>query len=360
MRKAILVAALLIAAVPSFAVKTALDLMKEGRFAEAKAILDQSQVSPRYQLLYYALIEPDAARACSLYQVVSVRYPRTDCDSVAQERLRLARDMSVPVVPLAEVAQPAPVVEPAVTQPVVTPPSEPAPTTPPVIPSAPSVEPLPVVGPPILPPVPMTKETEPTPTVAQANPDTTQSPATESPPVVVSPEKPEPAPPVVKPVAPDTLSQAVMHPLPVTEPQPAAVESKPVPPPADTMRPSAPIPESKTEPPATPPAPQPAPPSVAPGVKPVTPELAPHDRPVTSSGHWMIQVGAFANFDNAHRLALKLEKAGYPVRLAPKEMPSGVKLLQVRVGGYATRADCQKIAPELKERFDVPTVIISE
>ena len=78
-----------------------------------------------------------------------------------------------------------------------------------------------------------------------------------------------------------------------------------------------------------------------------------------SNGPWYIQVGAFANFDNAHRLALSLQNAGYPVKLVPRDSAKG-KLMQVRVGGYAARTELAPIAEQLKEKFHVPTVLVSE
>ena len=90
MRKALVL--VLLVAGAAFA-KTAIDLMAEGRFSEARAILDSTAASPRYQLLLYAMTETDAQRACSLYSAITQRYPGSDCDSVARERLDLARQM---------------------------------------------------------------------------------------------------------------------------------------------------------------------------------------------------------------------------------------------------------------------------
>jgi cell division septation protein DedD len=87
--------------------------------------------------------------------------------------------------------------------------------------------------------------------------------------------------------------------------------------------------------------------------------LAPHDKPLAAPGKWYIQVGAFGNFDNAHRLATTLQKAGYPIKLVPRDAGTK-KLLQVRVGGYENRDACTPVADELKSKYNVPTVIISE
>ncbi len=100
-------------ALPVFA-KTPVDLMLEGRYVEARAILDSTSAEPRYRVLLDAMTESDAVRACSLYAVISQRYPHTDCDSLAQSRLQMAAAMGVPIAPLEAVkSEPeTPAVEP--------------------------------------------------------------------------------------------------------------------------------------------------------------------------------------------------------------------------------------------------------
>jgi len=331
--------------------KTALDLMVEGRFGEAKAILDTSNVSPRYQLLYYAMIEGDAARACSLYQVVCIRYPNSDCDSLARVRLDQAQEMGFVVVPIAEWSQASHDAHPLalhrgrmqateaaiqvpgpVSTPVVTP--VPAPTMPVV-----------VAPPPVVVSVPAS-------------------------PAVSEPQTPEEEPVSVR----DTMITREKVPEPAASPPPsppatreiisAPAEAQPVPPPVQQSEPPKVIEQPVAAPPPVDSVAQEAKP--APDVEQKEPPVEAAPQAVNNSlsnnhsnGPWYIQVGAFANFDNAHRLALALKNAGYPVKLVPRDSAKG-KLLQVRVGGYATRDELPPVAGELKEKFSVPTAYVSE
>ena len=63
--------------------KTAVDLMLEGRFSEAKTLLADNAASARYIALFDAMTEPNAIKACERYRKVSEQYPGTDCDSLA-------------------------------------------------------------------------------------------------------------------------------------------------------------------------------------------------------------------------------------------------------------------------------------
>ena len=83
--------------------KTPVDLMLEGRYLEARTILDSTSAEPRYGMLLNAMTEPDAVLACSLYAVISQRYPGTECDSLAQQRLQWAAAAGVPIKPITEV-----------------------------------------------------------------------------------------------------------------------------------------------------------------------------------------------------------------------------------------------------------------
>ncbi len=67
--------------------ETTLELIEEGRLSEAIAKAQDVDSLAKYQDYLEALLETDAARACSLYQLVSWRYPETDVDRLAQERL---------------------------------------------------------------------------------------------------------------------------------------------------------------------------------------------------------------------------------------------------------------------------------
>lgn len=306
---------LLAAAAPA-ATKTALTLMLEGRYGEARSVIDGSNLSPRYSLLFYALTEGDAARACSLYQVVAVRYPKTDCDSVARGRLQQAQAMGVIVQPLAEWREAGVALPPF------------------LIAAAPPVSPLPAPEP-IAPPEAIASIAEP------------------APPAAPLPEPPE--------------AEA----LPESQPNAPAAEPAGIAPPAAPARPTAEIMETAADvapdiesPLAEEAAPdaQPEPPPPAVRIKKVNPPAIeqPQDDVLTGDGRWFIQVGAFGNHSNAHRLEDALKKAGYPVKLVPRATATGTTLLQVRVGGYASQEECDSLKGALKANFNVPTVVISE
>jgi cell division protein FtsN len=361
MCKRLLLCLLLALITPAAFAKTALDLMLEGRFGEAKAILDTSNVSPRYQLLYFAMVESDAARACSLYQVVAIRYPASDCDTAARIRLDQAQDIGFVLMPIAEWSQAPQEVRPlalrrapSLNTEAKIPQTEVAATTPETPAAVPSISiavPLPS------PPMP---EVVAAPPVVEAKRETTASevsvhdtflPATNTAVIVetgivdtggvdtVLPntppvETPEPTPPPMK--------------MPEPTPPPVSIAEQPAP---------EPIVENKK-----PEVPEPA---VAAPIAANTTEVIP-SAPVpngnnhsVSNGHWYIQVGAFANYNNAHRLALRLQNAGFPIKLIPRDTAKG-KLLQVRVGGYVTREELPALVDRLKSEFQVPTVIISE
>ena len=371
MCKRFLLGMLLALTVPAAFAKTALDLMLEGRFGEAKAILDTSNVSPRYQLLYFAMIESEAGRACSLYQVIALRYPNSDCDSVARLRLDQAQEAGFVLVPIAEWAQAAPGArplalrreQPRVSEAEVHPPEAVEPPT--VIPSAPP--PVLVAVPPVLVPVSVEAQAPP------AAEEEAQVSVRDT--IIAARRAPEP----VKPLVADTIAvrpPPVVHEIISTpveaSPEPAVKETAlpPAPPreqaPIAGPLPASPPPVVEAKEPAVEPPPAPVvekvtpPPVVEAKKTAVEPPPAPVslDRPV-SNGPWYIQVGAFGNFDNAHRLALALQTAGYPVKLVPRDSAKG-KLLQVRVGGYAARTELAPIAEQLKEKFRVPTVFVSE
>jgi len=90
--------------------KSPVDLMREGRLAEAQRILNQSDAPERYHLLIDALREPNAIEACFLYREISARFPGTDCDEFAQERLLQAAQMGIDISAL--VVEATPEVEP--------------------------------------------------------------------------------------------------------------------------------------------------------------------------------------------------------------------------------------------------------
>lgn len=130
------------------------------------------------------------------------------------------------------------------------------------------------------------------PTVAQASPESTPEPVAETtapePVTDAAPVKPAPAAPVAKP-----------KPEPKPEPKPAA---KPAP-----------------KPPA---------------------------RAAPAREGWAVQLGSFANRDNARRLAGEVSAKGYETYLLPLKK-GGQTLYRVRVGPKPSRAAAEKLAGEL-------------
>jgi cell division septation protein DedD len=346
-----LLAVLACAAVIWAANRSAFDLMLQGHYGEAKAILNNSNLSPRYELLYYALTESDAARACSLYQVIAIRYSNSDCDSVARNRLDQARDIGFTVVPIAEWSQAGPEVPPLYSAKRVELPHVGAQITAPdtavrTEPSAPKADSVAAKEPPPQPPV-ATSEVAPNPTNTSA-------------PITVS----------VPDLSPKAEDVPVNSPLPVVKDEPAPVisiktEDKPAASVVDSVAPEEKQDEVKpveTKPVETTPPNVPAElPVVKDTVTQAVPDsatLKPKSKPV-ASGHWYVQVGAFLSAENAHRLEAALQKAGYTTKIVPKQISKGT-LLQVRVGAYATRSSLNEVLPKLKEQFNVPTVVVSE
>ena len=351
MSKRFLFGVLLALTVPAAFAKTALDLMLEGRFSEAKAILDTSNVSPRYQLLYFAMVESDAARACSLYQVVAIRYPNSDCDSAARQRLDQAQDAGFMLVPIAEWAQASQEARPLALRR-----QQPRAVEAQVRPSE-AVEPPPVAV--SLPSLPVSVEVQ-APPAAESEPQEKEAVVSVHDTILAAEKAPQLVEPVVVDTVPPPPPREVISAPAEAHYEPAVTET-PIPPtPSDERTPApkvekvapAPVVETKEAEVAPPPSP-------APSVVESSP-TAPVSQDHPASGNpWYIQVGAFGNFDNAHRLALSLQNAGYPVKLVPRDTAKG-KLLQVRVGGYATRTELAPIAEQLKEKFRVPTVFVTE
>ena len=71
---------------------------------------------------------------------------------------------------------------------------------------------------------------------------------------------------------------------------------------------------------------------------------------------WSVQVGAFLKHKNADQLAAQLRSTGYSVALVPGKTKRGT-LMQVRVGGRATKNEAREIAADLKQRFDLPVTL---
>lgn len=144
-------------------------------------------------------------------------------------------------------------------------------------------------------------------------------------PVLPSPVASAPALPVAKPVAPTPSAAAVAR----VGPAGAAQQPAPAPP-------AAPMP-------APPPAPAP----------PAAPPPAPAPSYATSAAsspiaqQYFIQVGAFANLQNARKTMSQLEAMGLDAGAAPVVVEDG-RLTRIRVGPFRTRTEARKAADQIK------------
>ncbi|HET8882830.1 MAG TPA: SPOR domain-containing protein, partial [Solimonas sp.] len=128
--------------------------------------------------------------------------------------------------------------------------------------------------------------------------------------------------PALKPAptnAPAGTAVASTAAKPDEAPKPAPAESKPAPTPAPVQKPAAP---GKTD--------------------------APHATPASpSSQRWYVQVGGFADIDNARKVLASLKSAGQPNLLAPVETGKGT-IYRVRGGPYASEAAAQQALGTIK------------
>jgi len=285
--------------------KSPVDLMREGRLLEAQKIIEQADAPERYHLLIDALREPNAIEACFLYREISARFPGSDCDEFAQERLLQAASMGIDISALVlESIPPAQEGEWPVEQ------TNAYEVERPLIASVHKEEPQqePVVET-VTPPIEKT--------VAEVAKQKSM-PAAEEPQAstgvtldygVVPPAKPDSG---VK-AASLTPEKMLVRPEKIEQEVEA---SKPI--------------KKQSEP------------------------TKPHDIEATAAGIWFIQVGAFGNHDNAHKFAARLRTDGYNVVLVPRDA-----LMQVRVGAYDTKETARAAGDKIKAKYDCPAVLVT-
>jgi len=78
--------------------------------------------------------------------------------------------------------------------------------------------------------------------------------------------------------------------------------------------------------------------------------------PAAAEFRFALQVGAFANEENARKAQAKLEAAGFKAYLEDLQTSQG-KRIRVRVGPFATRAEAEKAAPQVKA-LDLPALLV--
>lgn len=301
--------------------KSPVDLLKEGRLLEAQKILEQTDAPERYSLLLDALREPNAIEACFLYREISARFPGTDCDEFAQERLLQAASMGIDISAL--VLETAPAVEEGEWPVVSTLSYE---VERPLIASAHKEEDSAL---PVETRIEETERIEPDQTVAEAAVERTAPVKTD--PTVEAEADPIPVAKVDQPVSSG-----------ITLDYSKTVEAKP-----DTGIKAAALTEEKM---LVRPDKQEEPKRV---IKQDSP-TKPHDVDDASIGNWYVQVGAFGNHDNAHKFAARLRADGYTVKLVPRD-----NLLQVQVGAYETKVIGRAEGDKIKAKYDCPAVLVT-
>lgn len=279
--------------------KSPVDLLREGRFLEAQRILEESEAPERYHLLLDALREPNAIEACFLYREISARFPGTDCDEFAQERLLQAASMGIDISSL--VLESTPVAEPGQ----------------------------------------WTSDEQSTyemerPLIASVTRDALPNDETASE-LTVSDSSDQAKRLDTTPASSESLTDGKEGAESITLDYGKAVEAR-----TDTgimnsslssLQASAAEPES---------------------VRPLEEPKQPHDVVRKNPLGWYVQVGAFALHDNAHKIAAKLRSEGFDVFLVPRD-----NLMQVRVGTFESKEQARAVGDKIKAKFDVPAVLVT-
>lgn len=290
--------------------KSPIDLLREGRMVEAQKILDQTDAPERYNMLLDALREPNAIEACFLYREISSKFPGTDCDEFAQERLLQAASMGIDISAL--VLESAPVVD-----------------------SGQWVADIPEtyeVERPLIASVKREEMADETPVIKEPKVEVQSEPVVEKPVAVET---------VVKPKSQNTPASSVT--LDYSSVVPAKKDTGIV---HSSMEPSQSI--VKTDEPKPEKTPKKS------SIETQPEPTRPHDIDDRAPDGWYIQVGAFGIHDNAYKIAAKLRSDGYKVFLVPRD-----QLMQVRVGAFATKEEGRTVGDKIKAKYDVPAVLVT-
>jgi DedD protein len=168
---------------------------------------------------------------------------------------------------------------------------------------------------------------------------------------------------LTSPAAPTETAASVAMAVPAPAPAPIVTETAPPPAPANVPAPasitqSAPHPvqfaasAATAKPAASKPVATPAPTPAAPSARASAPATAAAAAEKASdaaadSGHYVVQIGAFAEQPKAHEARMKVEKLGLKTYVQVVDTPQG-KRIRVRVGPYATKAEADKAAARIK------------
>lgn len=77
-----------------------------------------------------------------------------------------------------------------------------------------------------------------------------------------------------------------------------------------------------------------------------------------AAGGWVIQVGTFANFDNAVRLRDELRRHGHAVSTEDISL-GGTKAMRLRVGPFPDKAEALKAQERIKQETGVQGVVLA-
>ncbi len=145
-------------------------------------------------------------------------------------------------------------------------------------------------------------------------------------------------------------TQASAEPEPEASPSPSA-SAAPAAPASPGTRPAAP--------PVAPPVTRPAAPPVTAVAPPVTPPAAPV-QPAVASSTWRIQVGSFAELNNAQELVAQLKDKGHESRIEHSSRKGG-NLFRVYLGSFGDRQAAQAALDRLKkDGFDKAFLVAPE
>jgi DedD protein len=184
-------------------------------------------------------------------------------------------------------------------------------------------------------------------------------------------DRPPDTPPAGAGALPSPETRVAVAPVPLPGDKPAGSGAATADKPADAVRTVVvPVESGAAKPATTPAKPQPSrtvadlidPPAA--DSKPAEPRVAKpsvaSSKPaVSEKGRWIVQVGVFAQPDNARRLQDKLRHKGYAATLDPPA-PGPGKTVRVEVGPYKDQAAARAAATRIQSDFGIKGVVRSD
>lgn len=167
-----------------------------------------------------------------------------------------------------------------------------------------------------------------------------------APAVLDGPDDKSPAPVPAAPTGEAVRTVTIRPDRPAAEPPVARTAGDAAPAAAEVPAPEPEAPAAPATNESAAPAVVPAKPPPPPAKPPPAPAPKPKPQPSPQRSGWAVQLGSFANRDNASRLAGEVSARGYDTYLLPLER-DGRTLYRVRVGPRPSRAAAQELAGEL-------------